>query len=154
MEQNMTSLQLPHDFGFCMTGDCERSNRCLRHQAWLLTDGQKPFLSVLNPRHIASAYGNACNYFIPYEKQRFAKGMRHIYDNLPTKQAEQIKNGMLRRFGKTRYYRFYRGDQFISPEEQRYIKELFEACGIAEEPCYESYHEDYLCPPRIRNKYE
>ena len=46
-------------------------------------------------------------------------------------------------FGKTTYYRFYRQEQGLFPKAQAYIRQVFKQYGIAEEPKFERYSEEY-----------
>lgn len=50
---------------------------------------------------------------------------------------------MLSHFGRGLYYRFYRKEKYLSPEQQEYIRRIFRQKGITEEPAFESYTEEY-----------
>ena len=41
------------------------------------------------------------------------------------------------------YYRFYRKEKYLSPEQQEYIRRIFRQKGITEEPAFDSYTEEY-----------
>lgn len=47
-------------------------------------------------------------------------------------------------YGKTGYYRFYRGERGLMPKDQAYIRQLFRNKGIKEEPTYQRYTEEYI----------
>ena len=47
-------------------------------------------------------------------------------------------------YGKTGYYRLYRGERGLMPKDQAYIKQLFRNKGIKEEPAYQRYTEEYI----------
>ena len=64
-------------------------------------------------------------------------------DNVPHKDAEQLKSLMLSHFGRGMYYRFYRKEKYLSPEQQEYIRRIFRQKGITEEPAFDSYTEEY-----------
>lgn len=47
-------------------------------------------------------------------------------------------------YGKTGYYRFYRGERGLMSKDQAYIRQLFRNKGIKEEPTYQRYTEEYI----------
>ena len=54
-----------------------------------------------------------------------------------------MRNQLVGHFGKTTYYRFYRQEQGLFPKAQAYIRQVFKQYGIAEEPKFERYSEEY-----------
>lgn len=66
-----------------------------------------------------------------------------MLDNVPHKDAEVLKSQMLGYFGRGMYYRFYRKEKYLSPEQQEYIRRIFRQKGITEEPAFDSYTEEY-----------
>ena len=54
-----------------------------------------------------------------------------------------MRNQFIGYFGKTTYYRFYRQEQGLFPKAQAYIRQVFKQNGIAEEPKFERYSEEY-----------
>lgn len=40
-------------------------------------------------------------------------------------------------------YRFYRGEVYLSPDDQAYIRKAFRQYNIPEEPVFDSYSEEY-----------
>ena len=103
---------------------------------------QYPTLSVVNPNCIPED-ANACSFYKPVQKIRVAWGVRRLLDNVPHKDAEQLKSLMLSHFGRGMYYRFYRKEKYLSPEQQEYIRRIFRQKGITEEPAFDSYTEEY-----------
>ena len=73
----------------------------------------------------------------------YAWGIRHLLDNVPHKCAAPMRNQLVGHFGKTTYYRFYRQEQGLFPKAQAYIRQVFKQYGIAEEPKFERYSEEY-----------
>ena len=63
--------------------------------------------------------------------------------NVPHKCAAPMRNQLVGHFGKTTYYRFYRQEQGLFPKAQAYIRQVFKQYGIAEEPKFERYSEEY-----------
>lgn len=84
-----------------------------------------------------------CPHFRKALKCRVAWGIRHLLDNVPHKCAAPMRNQLVGHFGKTTYYRFYRQEQGLFPKAQAYIRQVFKQYGIAEEPKFERYSEEY-----------
>ena len=101
-----------------------------------------PTLSIINPNRIP-ADTTDCPYFRKAQKYRVAWGIRHLLDNVPHKCAAPMRNQLVGHFGKTTYYRFYRQEQGLFPKAQAYIRQVFKQYGIAEEPKFERYSEEY-----------
>lgn len=77
------------------------------------------------------------------EKKRFALGITHLLDNVPHKEALNIKRELMAALKRTTYYRCCRKERLLKPQEQEYIRQLFLEKGIKEEPVYDEYVEQY-----------
>lgn len=118
-----------------------RKNACTTLAATNCTS-QCPTLSIINPNCIPADTTN-CPHFRKALKCRVAWGIRHLLDNVPHKCAAPMRNQLVGHFGKTTYYRFYRQEQGLFPKAQAYIRQVFKQYGIAEEPKFERYSEEY-----------
>lgn len=132
----------PEQYTLCTNPDCKKSRNCLRHLVFDELSESDEHIYTLNPKCFPKE-DEECRHFRPDEKIRIAWGTRKIFDDVPVKKAETIKAKLLRHFGKTLFYRFYRSERPIKPEAQKYIEETFRANGISAEIQYESYTEDY-----------
>lgn len=132
----------PEQYMLCTNPDCEKSQSCLRHLVFDEMTENDERLYVLNPKCFPKE-DEECPHFRSNEKIIIAWGTRKIFDDVPVKKAKIIKGTLLRHFGKTLYYRFYRSERPIKPETQKYIEETFKANGINTEIQYEKYTEDY-----------
>ena len=72
-----------------------------------------------------------------------AWGVRALLDDVPLKDAVSIKDRLLQHFGRSLYYRFYRKEYSIDPEQQEFIRRLFRQKDIKKEPAFEYYTEEY-----------
>lgn len=133
---------IPYGFAHCLNKQCKRVDECLRYQAMLHIPSGREYFTIVNPSLIQPT-GENCPYFKADKLQPFARGIKHLLDPLPHSDAEIIKHQMLKHFGKTLYYRFWRGERFISPDQQKYIQQLFLKKGITTTPLYEEYVEQY-----------
>lgn len=69
--------------------------------------------------------------------------MQHLFDGVQYPQAVAVKRKLIDFFGRTKYYRYSRGDKLISPEEQSNIKAIFVANGLSDEIEFDQYIEQY-----------
>ena len=54
-----------------------------------------------------------------------------------------LKNRLIAHFGRGKYYRFYREESYLSPDDQAYIRSIFRQYNIQGEPAFDSYSEEY-----------
>ena len=98
---------------------------------------------IINPGHLASLTGEECPFFLLDQPQRFARGITCLFDDIPLRKAETIKSQLIAHLGRNTYYRCKQKKRLVRPKEQAYIKKLFLAQGITEEPKYDEYMEYY-----------
>ena len=142
MEENFDYQAVPCGFTHCFNNQCPKGEKCLHCLVAMHSTNQYPTLSVVNPNCIPED-ANACSFYKPVRKIRVAWGVKHLLDNVPHKDAEVLKSQMLGYFGRGMYYRFYRKEKYLSPEQQEYIRRIFRQKGIIEEPAFDSYTEEY-----------
>ncbi|EGF59667.1 DUF6078 family protein [Bacteroides fluxus] len=142
MKDNFNYQSVPYGFAHCFNSQCVHREECLHHLAAENSTSQYPTLSIINPNRIP-ADTTGCPYFREARKQRVAWGIRHLLDNVPHKYAAPMRNLFINHFGKTTYYRFYRQEQGLFPKAQAYIRQVFKQNGIAEEPEFERFSEEY-----------
>ena len=142
MKDNFNYQSVHYVFADCFICQCVHREECLHHLAAENSTSQYPTLSIINPNRIP-ADTTGCPYFREARKQRVAWGIRHLLDNVPHKYAAPMRNLFINHFGKTTYYRFYRQEQGLFPKAQAYIRQVFKQNGIAEEPEFERFSEEY-----------
>ena len=142
MENKFDYQSVPYGFAHCFNSQCVHKEECLHHLAATNCTSQCPTLSIINPNCIPADTTN-CPHFRKALKCRVAWGIRHLLDNGPHKCAAPMRNQLVGHFGKTTYYRFYRQEQGLFPKAQAYIRQVFKQYGIAEEPKFERYSEEY-----------
>lgn len=142
MEIDFDYQMVPQGFAHCFNNDCSKAGTCLRHWVAQHCTPDKPLITILSPVAIP-VDTTQCSYFRPIQKMRVAWGIKKLFDNVPYSLATDMRHQIVAYFGKTHYYRIYRKERFISPEDQRYISHIFVRNGIAEAPCFESYSEVY-----------
>ncbi len=73
-----------------------------------------------------------------------AWGVKGLLDKIPYEDAVSIKQKLIGHFGKTKYYRFYREERYLTPKEQAYIRQVFCNKGITEAPSFTRYTDEYM----------
>ena len=79
-------------------------------------------------------------YWLP--RDNFEKRVQ--LDKIPYEDAVSIKQKLIGHFGKTKYYRFYREERYLTPKEQAYIRQVFCNKGITEAPSFTRYTDEYM----------
>ncbi|KAB5347628.1 DUF6078 family protein [Bacteroides salyersiae] len=143
MEQKTNTLSVPYSYARCYNEQCRQAENCLRRMAALYDTADYPFITILNPVRFPKADGN-CSYFQKAEKVRMAWGVKGLLYKIPYEDAVSIKQQLIGHFGKTKYYRFYREERYLTPKEQAYIRQVFRNKGITEEPPFTRYTDEYM----------
>ena len=68
---------------------------------------------------------------------------RHLLDNVPYRQAKEIRREMREYFGTTHFYRLKRKERCFTPEDQLYVRDLLRQYNIEEEPLFDRYEENF-----------
>lgn len=143
MKEESNALSVPYRFARCFNAPCIQAEKCLRHMAALYDTANYPYVTIVNPNCIP-ADGVDCPHFQSAQKVRVAWGVKTLLDKVPYKDAMSIRGQLVSHFGKTGYYRFFRGERGLMPEEQAYVRQLFRKKGYTEEPPFERYTNEYI----------
>lgn len=142
MKTDFDYSSVPYNFAHCLNSQCPQAKECLRHLVAAHVPAQCKTINIINPAYPRSAdKENDC--FLSIRTQKFARGIKHLYDQLPYEKAIQIKRQIIQHFGKTHYYRMWRQEYLVSPSEQRYIARVFKSKGIDEAPAYDEIVDQY-----------
>ena len=104
---------VPNDFALCFNGKCLHASTCLRS-------------GFMDDSPLKNAYG-----------------MEHLLDNIPYRQAKEIRREMREYFGTTHFYRLKRKERCFTPEDQLYVRDLLRQYNIEEEPLFDRYEENF-----------
>lgn len=138
---------IPYGYAHCFAGkdNCPQANTCLRAiAARLLTESrepQPPTVHTVNAAYLAQLPDwTSCSLYRSNEPLRYAKGMIHLFDELPVKQAATVRRQVMECFSCERYfYHSRKGDRLISPDEQRKIANVFRNTGLGVIPEFDDY---------------
>ena len=142
MEKAFNYQDLPYDFAHCLNSGCVRADQCLRRKMALLLPNERETVMIVNHQRF-SPTGEDCSFFKKDEKRVFAKGFSTMLNLLPQEKAIQIRKLLTAHFGKSLYYRFYRKECLISPEQQAFFKQAFLSQNIQEPPVFDEQIERY-----------
>lgn len=133
----------PLQFARCFNDQCPQASKCLRHIAAQNNGADYLYITNVNPARYP-ADGNQCECFKTAVKVHVTWGLKRLLDRIPYEDAVSIRSQLVGHYGKTGYYRLYRGERGLMPKDQAYIKQLFRNKGIKEEPTYQRYTEEYI----------
>lgn len=139
MKTDFNYHSVPQNFLHCLNKECKLSAECLRYQVALRIDPKRVSVPVLSPVYISNE--KECSHYMPDRLERFALGITHLLDELPHNEAIAIKEQLVNHFNRSTYYRCLRKERLISPEEQAFIRRIFESRGITKEPVFDEYVE-------------
>ncbi len=142
MTEEFNYSLIPVTFPYCFEKNCTKYEECLRGSMCKFLTAKPRIITVVNP--LQTCPDGECPHFKSIEKVRYAKGMKHMFDNLPHKAVEGIKRSLRGVFGKTEFYRLYTDGKPLKPHQQESVRQVFAKYGIEEEPVYDSYVDAYV----------
>lgn len=140
---------IPPGYAHCFVGmdNCPKAGSCLRAiAARLLTESKEPqpaTIVTVNALHLAQLPARTvCPLYRSNEPLRYAKGMTHLFDELPLKQAVVVRPRIVNCFSCESYFYLSRkGERLISPEEQQKIVKVFRKAGPEFIPKFDDYQD-------------
>ncbi len=138
---------VPTGYEYCFAGNnkCPKAATCLRAiAAQLLFDSeeeQPQTLYAVNPYYVDRLSDlSSCPRYRSNKPLHYARGMSHLFDEIPLKQVSTVRLRVMGCFSCERYYYHCRkGERLITPEEQQRIVRVFKASGIETQPKFDSY---------------
>lgn len=140
---------IPKGYALCLSADaCARHTTCLRALAAqaLAESGQTEpaVVQAVNPNLGVSA-GKSCPLYRDSHPVRYAWGMTHLFDDIPLKQARELRRKIMGCFScETYFYQSRKGERPITPDEQKAITAAFRSTGLTDEPRYDRSSEGIL----------
>lgn len=136
------NLKPPEQYKLCSNSACKKSENCLRQLCYRQITENDIGIYVLNPL-LFPKEKEECPYFKTDKKIKLAWGTKNILDDIPNKKASEIKRELLVKFGRRKYYQFYRSEKPLFPYDQQIFTKIFQKNGIETEIKYERFTEDY-----------
>ncbi|MBR5579866.1 MAG: hypothetical protein IKW26_01015 [Treponema sp.] len=136
------SFDIPPQFSLCQNEACAHAPQCLRYLAYEQGAIDKPFISVVNP-FCYPQEGEGCPFFRSNEPVQLAWGIKGIFDAIPYVLAKQIKEQIIATLGRSRYYRVFREEIPLTPQQQQVVQQIFSNHGVDTPPAYHYFTQDY-----------
>ena len=133
--------QMPTHYMICLNSGCGRAESCLRQMYAMRYPVEEVSVRTLNPRLYPKESGG-CAHYRTAKKIRLAWGIKGLLGGLPYDKARGIKQAMLARFGRSRYYRFFREELPLTPAEQSEVHAIFRRNGVDTSPAFGRYSEE------------
>ena len=138
MENKELIKNLGTNITMCFLEGCPRADKCIRHLVYELLGDQKTCGSTVMPSSLKE--NGECNMYSEAVMKKYAKGAKHIYDEVRVKHYDTIKAGVRRILGgRTTYYRCINGTKLISEEQQKLIVSLFQRYGYDTDKLFDEY---------------
>ena len=115
------NLTPPEQYKLCSNSACKNSENCLRQLCYRQITENDIGIYVLNPL-LFPGENEECPYFKTDKKIKLAWGIKNILDDIPNKKASEIKKELLIKYGRTKYYQFYRCEKPTSMYSQKSFK--------------------------------
>lgn len=128
---------------YCYNESCPQGATCVFRRAAITCSSNKPFVETLNPKFYPKP-GKPCRYYRVEKKIKAAWGIRNLYASVPYAEVSALRAKIIKRLGRSKYYRIYRCEIYLSPEEQQFISTLFSKLGADIQPVYEYYTEEII----------
>ena len=113
MKEEPDNLSVPYNFARCFNVQCPQASKCLRHTATQLDTADNLYITIVNPARYP-ADGNQCECFKTTAKVHVAWGLKQLLNRIPYEDAVSIRIQLVGHYGKTGYYRLYRGERGLS----------------------------------------
>lgn len=138
---------IPQGYAHCFAGknNCPKANSCLRAiSAKLLTESleeQPQTINTVNAIYVERLPNRAsCPLYRSSEPLRYAKGMTSIFDELPLKQAANVRRQVKAIFScESYFYQSLNGSRLINLDEQRQIAHVFQSISPDLVPKFDGY---------------
>lgn len=133
----------PTQFQHCMLEACPRSASCLRYKAFKLAPPERTTFPLLNPAHLAGQDLVRCPYYFDDAPGTLVSGLNQAAETLPSVKYRLIRQDLTGVLGRSTYYRFMRGEYWLTPKHQQYVLDLFRKHGVEEHLVYDRQRHAY-----------
>ena len=141
-EKELKYENLPYGFQVCFNNDCKLRETCMHYQAGLLQPADKLSGHAVFPQAWKSG---TCKRYLEKKIVRKAWGFSRIYRNVPQKEKAEARMYVKNYFssGNGPYYRYYHGENLLSPKQQEDIMKILADYGPTEDLAFDHYVTDF-----------
>lgn len=126
----------------CFSSDCPMKDHCLHAVL-------KPYARRTSPtiRTINLAFEGAetehCLMYRSSEPVSMAVGLSTIYHDMPGRLERAVKQNLINKYSRKRYYEYHNGTRSYPPEEETYLRNYLKSIGWNQEPQFHGRIEDF-----------
>ncbi|QAR31708.1 hypothetical protein EQP59_10345 [Ornithobacterium rhinotracheale] len=143
MENHLTLSpeQIPASYTRCFQQECPKASHCLR----FLAGKQIPNAQLSGQAVYPTArQGDTCKMFRQVRIIRAAYGFKSLFAEVKRKDSTDLRRSIIAYLGgESAYYRYHRGDRWLTPEQQEWIFEHLRKQGYTEQLQFDVYQEMY-----------
>lgn len=130
---------LPSSWAFCFNENCERKDSCMRQLTTRLIPDNKKTANVVLPSHYCN---NACEYYHEKRIVTVAWGFELLFTDVKAKDIAVIRKELFSLLdSRTSYYRYAKGERFLTPEQQEEVLSVFRRYGYTTNLQFDHYKE-------------
>lgn len=135
----------PKDIVYCLSGECPRSNACLRYLAY---KNSSPFRyhQFIDPRSEAS--GEQCHEYLSNKTQRMGRGFKRAEGLVSSGGVQVLRAHIASELscGRIQSYRYFLGEYPAKIELLTAARRVFAEFGVTEEELFDTYEAAYYLP--------
>ena len=120
-------VSLPVNWCFCFDDGCKLAEKCFRRFAAVhLAGGRQSGMAVFR----GMGDDGVCDFFLEKRIERQAWGMDKLFEKVFYNDARSIRKALLGMLGnKGGYYRYNRGEKYLSATQQERVRAVFRRYG-------------------------
>ena len=117
---------MPEHYMLCFNDDCPLADECLHRLAARSGRQTDEVVTAVNPVRCS---GKSCRYYKPNKMATMAYGMKSSFHEVKADDIASLRNTLINHFGRGSYYLRRNGLRPITPDEQQFIRSIFNNYG-------------------------
>ena len=131
------------NYQVCYSQICPLREHCLHSILSSYTPKDRIYIFCVNLNN-PKMQRSDCPQFRKDEPVRMPIGLSTIYYNMPGRIERAVKNHLINVYSRKRYYEYHNGARPLTPDVERYVRQVIKNAGWTEEPNFRGYVEQFL----------
>jgi hypothetical protein len=127
----------------CYSDRCPLREHCLRSILTQYAPRDLLVSKVIN-LHNPSTQTSNCPMYRSDEPVRMPVGLSPMYHDMPGWMERSIKNSLIQKYSRKRYYEYHNGTRPLTPEVEAHVRQTLQDYGWQQEPAFASYVEEII----------
>ena len=141
MEEKDLFRGITENYTVCFLDGCPKADTCTRRVAFNRTNTIYNSAPCVLPKVMQMT---ECPMYVEFKIVRKAYGLSRMFDNVAKKDVVSMRNAVMNIIGsRTGYYRVFRGEKYLTEEQQKEIMEYFQSRGYVNTSLFDGYIEEY-----------